>query len=96
MVIRQFARIGFSGSPGAGKSTLIETFGKSLTENDHKVAVLAGRGSIVMCCMFYVLVVDPSSSRTGGSILADKTRMLKLASDPRAFIRPSPSGGTLG
>jgi LAO/AO transport system kinase len=74
-------RIGFSGAPGAGKSTLIETFGKSLTSSDHKVAVLA---------------VDPSSSKTGGSILADKTRMPRLASDPNAFIRPSPSGGSLG
>uniref|UniRef100_A0A1X7V1D0 AAA+ ATPase domain-containing protein n=1 Tax=Amphimedon queenslandica TaxID=400682 RepID=A0A1X7V1D0_AMPQE len=79
--LRDTFRIGFSGSPGAGKSTLIETLGKSLTGLDHRVAVLA---------------VDPSSSRTGGSILGDKTRMPKLSSDPNAFIRPSPSGGTLG
>ena len=74
-------RIGITGVPGAGKSTFIETFGNRLTENGHRVAVLA---------------VDPSSSVTRGSILGDKTRMEKLSRDPRAFIRPSPSGGTLG
>ena len=74
-------RIGLSGAPGVGKSTFMEAFGQLLTGQDHKVAVLA---------------VDPSSSRTGGSILGDKTRMELLARDPRAFIRPSPSGGTLG
>jgi LAO/AO transport system kinase len=74
-------RIGITGVPGAGKSTFIEAFGKFLCENGHRVAVLA---------------VDPSSSITGGSILGDKTRMESLSRDPRAFIRPSPSGGTLG
>lgn len=74
-------RVGITGVPGVGKSTFIETFGKNLTAAGHNVAVLA---------------VDPSSSRTGGSILADKTRMQKLARDPKAFIRPSPSSGTLG
>ncbi|MDE8562511.1 methylmalonyl Co-A mutase-associated GTPase MeaB [Anoxybacillus rupiensis] len=74
-------RIGITGVPGAGKSTFIEAFGQFLCEQGHRVAVLA---------------VDPSSSITGGSILGDKTRMENLARDPRAFIRPSPSGGTLG
>lgn len=74
-------RIGITGSPGVGKSTLIETLGRQLTAAGHRVAVLA---------------VDPSSGRTGGSILGDKTRMTELARDPDAFIRPSPSGGTLG
>ncbi|EIJ78792.1 membrane ATPase/protein kinase [Bacillus methanolicus PB1] len=74
-------RIGITGVPGAGKSTFIESFGTFLCEQDYRVAVLA---------------VDPSSSLTGGSILGDKTRMEKLARNPRAFIRPSPSGGKLG
>ncbi len=74
-------RIGISGAPGAGKSTFIEAFGTYLTGQNRRVAVLA---------------VDPSSRRSGGSILGDKTRMEKLARDPRAFIRPSPSGTTLG
>ena len=74
-------RVGISGTPGVGKSTFIEAFGQHLTAQDLKVAVLA---------------VDPSSKRTGGSILGDKTRMEHLARDPNAFIRPSPSGGTLG
>jgi len=74
-------RLGITGVPGAGKSTFIESFGTMLTEKGHRVAVLA---------------VDPSSPRTGGSILADKTRMEKLSTNERAFIRPSPSGGTLG
>jgi LAO/AO transport system kinase len=74
-------RIGISGLPGAGKSTFIDAFGTMLTSSGHKVAVLA---------------VDPTSSRTGGSILGDKTRMARLAQDPNAFIRPSPTGGTLG
>lgn len=74
-------RIGITGAPGAGKSTTIDALGSYLTGQGHKVAVLA---------------VDPSSSRTGGSILGDKTRMARLALDPRAFIRPSPSSGTLG
>lgn len=74
-------RLGITGVPGAGKSTTIEALGCNLTAAGHRVAVLA---------------VDPSSSRTGGSILGDKTRMERLAMDPRAFIRPSPSGGELG
>jgi LAO/AO transport system kinase len=74
-------RLGITGAPGAGKSTTIDALGTSLTAQGHKVAVLA---------------VDPSSSRTGGSILGDKTRMARLASDPNAFVRPSPSSGTLG
>ena len=74
-------RIGISGVPGAGKSTYIERFGTMLTGFGHRVAVLA---------------IDPSSSRSGGSILGDKTRMEQLAVDPNAFIRPSPSSGTLG
>jgi len=74
-------RIGITGVPGVGKSTTIEILGLYLLEKGHKVAVLA---------------VDPSSKVTGGSILGDKTRMEDLSRDPRAFIRPSPSGGTLG
>jgi LAO/AO transport system kinase len=74
-------RLGITGAPGAGKSTTIDALGSMLTAQGHKVAVLA---------------VDPSSSRTGGSILGDKTRMARLAIDPAAFIRPSPSSGTLG
>ncbi|MEU4212947.1 methylmalonyl Co-A mutase-associated GTPase MeaB [Streptomyces sp. NPDC026206] len=74
-------RIGVTGVPGVGKSTFIDAFGTMLTGLGHKVAVLA---------------VDPSSSRTGGSILGDKTRMERLAVDPAAFVRPSPTAGTLG
>jgi LAO/AO transport system kinase len=74
-------RLGITGAPGAGKSTTIDALGTALTGQGHKVAVLA---------------VDPSSTRTGGSILGDKTRMARLAIDPNAFIRPSPSSGTLG
>ena len=74
-------RVGISGTPGVGKSTFIEVFGKLLTGLGHKVAVLT---------------VDPSSKRTGGSILGDKTRMEELVRDENAFIRPSPSGGSLG
>jgi GTPase len=74
-------RVGITGVPGVGKSTTIDALGTFLTAAGHKVAVLA---------------VDPSSARTGGSILADKTRMARLASDPAAFVRPSPSSGTLG
>jgi LAO/AO transport system kinase len=74
-------RVGISGVPGVGKSTFIEALGTRLTGTGHKVAVLA---------------VDPSSTRTGGSILGDKTRMAALAVDDNAFIRPSPSAGTLG
>lgn len=74
-------RVGVTGLPGAGKSTFIESLGMRLVEEGHKVAVTA---------------VDPSSSISGGSILGDKTRMERLANDPNAFIRPSPSGGTLG
>ncbi|MCP3887584.1 MAG: methylmalonyl Co-A mutase-associated GTPase MeaB [Desulfobulbaceae bacterium] len=74
-------RLGITGVPGAGKSTYIESFGTMLAEMGHRVAVLA---------------IDPSSSRSGGSILGDKTRMEKLAVNSNAFIRPSPSSGTLG
>jgi len=74
-------RIGISGVPGVGKSTFIDQLGTNLTASGHRVAVLA---------------VDPSSSRTGGSILGDKTRMQRLAVDENAFVRPSPSAGTLG
>ncbi len=74
-------RIGISGSPGVGKSTFIEAFGLHLVGLGHRVAVLA---------------VDPSSSRTGGSILGDKTRMAELSRHPDAFIRPSPGGTQLG
>jgi LAO/AO transport system kinase len=75
------ARLGITGTPGAGKSTFIEELGGRLTAAGHRVAVLA---------------VDPSSRRSGGSILGDKTRMERLARDPHAFIRPSPSGGSVG
>lgn len=78
---RQALRIGLSGTPGVGKSTFIESFGMMLTTQGLRVAVLA---------------VDPSSSRSGGSILGDKTRMDRLARDPNAFIRPSPSQTHLG
>ncbi len=74
-------RVGISGVPGAGKSTLIDALGTRLTGAGHRVGVLA---------------VDPSSMVTGGSILGDKTRMARLAADESAFIRPSPSAGTLG
>ncbi|GMQ27082.1 methylmalonyl Co-A mutase-associated GTPase MeaB [Algoriphagus sp. oki45] len=77
----QSIRIGITGVPGVGKSTFIEAFGSWLLDQGKKVAVLA---------------VDPSSQLTKGSILGDKTRMEKLSSDKRAFIRPSPSGSTLG
>ncbi len=77
----QAVRVGITGVPGAGKSTFIESLGTMLVQEGHKVAVLA---------------VDPSSQRSGGSVLADKTRMEKLATLDHAFIRPSPSGGTLG
>src|SRR5262249_62375358 len=74
-------RVGITGAPGVGKSTLIDALGGMLTTNARKVAVLA---------------VDPSSRRSGGSILADKTRMARLANEPNAFIPPSPSSATLG
>jgi LAO/AO transport system kinase len=74
-------RVGISGAPGAGKSTFIEALGTHLVAHDHRVAVLA---------------VDPSSTRSGGSILGDKTRMEQLTRSPRAFVRPSPTSGTLG
>jgi LAO/AO transport system kinase len=74
-------RVGITGAPGVGKSTSIDTLGTLLTGRGLRVAVLA---------------VDPSSGRTGGSILGDKTRMIRLAADSNAFIRPSPSSGTLG
>lgn len=74
-------RVGITGVPGVGKSTFIDQFGLNLVEAGHRVAVLA---------------VDPTSSRTGGSILGDKTRMVRLSTDERAFIRPSPAGAVLG
>jgi LAO/AO transport system kinase len=74
-------RIGITGAPGVGKSTTIDALGSYLTGRGHRLAVLT---------------VDPSSARTGGSILGDKTRMAQLAADPCAFIRPSPAGGMLG
>jgi len=74
-------RVGITGSPGVGKSTTIDALGSFLIEGGHKVAVLA---------------VDPTSARTGGSILGDKTRMARLAASDSAYIRPSPSSGTLG
>jgi LAO/AO transport system kinase len=74
-------RVGITGVPGVGKSTFIDALGTQLTGDGHRVAVLA---------------VDPSSSRSGGSILGDKTRMSRLAADDNAFIRPSPTAGTLG
>jgi LAO/AO transport system kinase len=74
-------RIGITGVPGVGKSTFIENFGKILLERGHKLAVLA---------------IDPSSQKSGGSILGDKTRMEKLSADKRAYIRPSPAGTALG
>jgi LAO/AO transport system kinase len=74
-------RLGITGVPGVGKSTTIDALGDFLTTRGHQVAVLA---------------VDPSSQRSGGSILADKTRMARLSADPHAFVRPSPASGTLG
>src|SRR5438045_539890 len=74
-------RVGITGAPGVGKSTTIDALGMYLIEQGHKVAVLA---------------VDPSSARTGGSILGDKTRMARLSASDHAFIRPSPGAGTLG
>jgi len=74
-------RIGITGVPGVGKSTYIESFGLQLVKQGHRVAVLA---------------IDPSSSKSGGSIMGDKTRMEKLSLEQQAFIRPSPTGGTLG
>src|ERR1700739_4854586 len=74
-------RVGITGAPGVGKSTTIDVLGTSLTANGHKVAALA---------------VDPSPARSGGSILADKTRMPRLGNDPNAFVRPSPASRTLG
>jgi LAO/AO transport system kinase len=74
-------RVGISGVPGVGKSTFIESLGTHLTASGHRVGVLA---------------VDPSSVRTGGSVLGDKTRMARLSADPHAYIRPSPAAGTLG
>lgn len=74
-------RVGITGVPGVGKSTFIDQLGVNLLAEGHRVAVLA---------------VDPSSGRTGGSILGDKTRMIRLANDEHAFVRPSPSAGTLG
>lgn len=77
----QSFRVGITGTPGVGKSTFIEAFGTFLTEAGHRIAVLA---------------IDPSSQLSGGSILGDKTRMEQLGADPRAYIRPSPAGDSLG
>ena len=74
-------RLGITGVPGVGKSTFIESFGNLLTEKGHKIAVLA---------------IDPSSSKTKGSILGDKTRMETLSTNPKAYVRPSPTSGSLG
>lgn len=74
-------RVGITGVPGVGKSTLIEALGSNLTAQGHRLAVLA---------------IDPTSGVTGGSILGDKTRMTRLARDPKAFVRPSPASGSLG
>ncbi len=74
-------RVGVTGVPGVGKSTFIDAVGGMLIDDGHRVAVLA---------------IDPSSTRTGGSILGDKTRMARLAQDPNAYVRPSPTAGTLG
>ncbi len=74
-------RIGITGVPGVGKSTFIESFGNYVTEQDHKIAVLA---------------IDPSSKKSGGSILGDKTRMETLVNNPKAYVRPTPSKGSLG
>jgi LAO/AO transport system kinase len=74
-------RLGITGAPGVGKSTVIDALGSNLTAAGHRVAVAT---------------IDPSSTRTGGSILGDKTRMARLSIDPQAFIRPSPSAGALG
>lgn len=74
-------RVGITGVPGVGKSTFIETFGTHLTEQGHQIAVLA---------------VDPTSQRSGGSLLGDKTRMETLSMNPRAYIRPTPAGDSLG
>lgn len=80
-ITKQTMRIGITGVPGAGKSTFIEAFGSYITSRGHKLAVLA---------------IDPSSGKSKGSILGDKTRMETLCNDPNAFIRPSPSAGSLG
>ncbi len=77
----QSVRVGITGVPGVGKSTFIEAFGTYLTSAGHRLAVLA---------------VDPSSQRSGGSLLGDKTRMETLSTDPNAYIRPSPAGSSLG
>src|SRR3984957_11077804 len=77
----QARRVGITGVPGVGKSTFIDALGGLLIDQGHRVAGLA---------------VDPSSSRSGGSILGDKTRMTRLSADPAAFVRPSPTAGTLG
>ena len=74
-------RVGITGVPGVGKSTFIDALGGRLIDQGHRLAVLA---------------VDPSSTRSGGSILGDKTRMTRLAAHPNAFVRPSPTAGTLG
>ena len=78
---RPSVRIGITGIPGVGKSTLIDVLGSHMIKAGHRIAVLA---------------IDPSSTRGGGSILGDKTRMEQLAGEPNAFIRPSPTSGTLG
>ena len=111
--LRPSFRLGISGPPGAGKSTLIDKLGQLLTGQGHKVAVLvsgvaqyvaihcgeqcmAVYGTREHTCVSNIQAVDPSSVRTGGSILADKTRMFHLSRSPLAYIRPSPSGGSLG
>ncbi|KAF9356081.1 hypothetical protein BGX26_005766 [Mortierella sp. AD094] len=83
-------RIGLSGPPGVGKSTFIESFGMYLVSKGHRVSVLVGSGQGIG-----IVAVDPSSARTGGSILGDKTRMTELSRINEAYVRPSPSRGTL-
>jgi LAO/AO transport system kinase len=90
---RTTQRVGFSGPPGAGKSSFIEALGTILVQKNTKLAVL-----VTLHCFIYfnVKTVDPSSTVSGGSILGDKTRMIELCRSPNAFIRPSPSSGLLG
>lgn len=94
-------RLGIAGPPGAGKSTFIEALGMHLASLGRRVAVLAigacmGWLARPLCALLTAGCADPSSSRTGGSILGDKTRMAELSRCPSAFVRPSPTRGVLG